>query len=473
MLHRGRLPGERGALAGKVAVAVVLLMLLGAAASYHFDLGRRLGIAPERSPAAVAPPPGLQLPAPSPATPVARALAGGHVRPTAVRRALTHLLSARRLGRQVGVFVGDAAGRPVFRSGPAVVTPASTTKLLTTTAALHTLGPEHRFTTSVVGHGRRITLVGGGDPLLASRPLGPSAYPHVADVRTLARLTAKALHARGRHEVALSYDDSLFTGPTASPAWEPDYIVDDVVSPITALWVDEGSISPGDFRRSANPARAAASEFAAALRKDGIRVAGRPSAGRAPAGGRRLAAVQSAPLAEVVQYVLETSDNEGAEVLARQVAIREGAPASFRGAARSVLHVVAGLGVPLPGAVLHDGSGLARGDRLAVRTLGDVLAVAAQHADLSVVPESLPVAGFSGSLTYRFQAPGTAGGLGDVRAKTGTLTGVHGLAGVVTSRDGAVMIFAVVADRVRVRNTLFARDQLDRITAALADCRCS
>jgi D-alanyl-D-alanine carboxypeptidase/D-alanyl-D-alanine-endopeptidase (penicillin-binding protein 4) len=123
--------------------------------------------------------------------------------------------------------------------------------------------------------------------------------------------------------------------------------------------------------------------------------------------------------------------------------------------------------------VLHDGSGLARGDRLAVRTLGDVLAVAAQHADLSVVPESLPVAGFSGSLTYRFQAPGTAGGLGDVRAKTGTLTGVHGLAGVVTSRDGAVMIFAVVADRVRVRNTLFARDQLDRITAALADCRCS
>jgi D-alanyl-D-alanine carboxypeptidase/D-alanyl-D-alanine-endopeptidase (penicillin-binding protein 4) len=178
-------------------------------------------------------------------------------------------------------------------------------------------------------------------------------------------------------------------------------------------------------------------------------------------------------LAQIVQYILEVSDNEGAEVLARHVAIHERAPASFRGAARSVLQVVSGLGVPLPGAVLHDGSGLSRHDRLAPRTLVDVLAVDAQHADLSVVPESLPVAGFSGSLTYRFQASGTAAGLGAVRAKTGTLTGVHGYAGVVTSRDGAVMTFAVVADRVRVRNTLFARDQLDRITSALAACRCS
>src|SRR4051794_6253882 len=449
------------------------MTLVAAAAAYHFDLGERLGIAAQRSPADVAAPAGLELPEPAPPRPIAAALAGGHARPAAVRRAVAHLVSAQRLGRQVGLLVGDAAGRPVFHSGPAVVTPASTTKLLTTTAALHTLGPEHRFTTSVVGHGRRITLVGGGDPLLASRQPGPSSYPPVADVRTLARLTAHALHRQGRHQVALSYDDSLFTGPTASPAWEPDYISDDVVTPITALWVDEGSIRPGDFRRSHNPSRAAAAAFGAALRKDGIRVVGRPAAGRAPAGASRLAAVRSAPLAEIVQYVLETSDNEGAEVLARQVAIHAGATASFRGAARSVLQVVGRLGVPLPGAVLHDGSGLARGDRLAVRSLVGVLGVAAQHAALSVVPESLPVAGFSGSLSYRFQARATSAGLGAVRAKTGTLTGVHGLAGVVTSRDGTVMTFAVVADRVRVRNTLYARDQLDRITAALADCRCS
>ena len=80
---------------------------------------------------------------------------------------------------------------------------------------------------------------------------------------------------------------------------------------------------------------------------------------------------------------------------------------------------------------------------------------------------TLPVAGFSGSLDYRFVevAPG---GLGRVRAKTGTLTGVHGLAGVATTRLGHVLIFAAVADEVPVPRTLAARAQLDRIAAALA-----
>jgi D-alanyl-D-alanine carboxypeptidase/D-alanyl-D-alanine-endopeptidase (penicillin-binding protein 4) len=34
------------------------------------------------------------------------------------------------------------------------------------------------------------------------------------------------------------------------------------------------------------------------------------------------------------------------------------------------------------------------------------------------------------------------------------------------------MLMVAVADRVRVPQTLFARDQLDRIAAALAACAC-
>ena len=65
--------------------------------------------------------------------------------------------------------------------------PASTLKLLTTTAALEALGPDHTFATRVVADGRRsLTLVGGGDPFLAGkRPTtGPSRGD--ASLQTLA-----------------------------------------------------------------------------------------------------------------------------------------------------------------------------------------------------------------------------------------------------------------------------------------------
>jgi D-alanyl-D-alanine carboxypeptidase/D-alanyl-D-alanine-endopeptidase (penicillin-binding protein 4) len=82
------------------------------------------------------------------------------------------------------------------------------------------------------------------------------------------------------------------------------------------------------------------------------------------------------------------------------------------------------------------------------------------------------VAGFSGSLDYRFADRADAG-LGRVRAKTGTLTGVHALVGEAVGTDGSVMTFVAVADRVKVPDTQFARDRLDQITAALAGCACA
>jgi D-alanyl-D-alanine carboxypeptidase/D-alanyl-D-alanine-endopeptidase (penicillin-binding protein 4) len=354
-----------------------------------------------------------------------------------------------------------------------VVTPASTLKIVTALAALAAMGPQHRFTTTTVLAGDEVTLVGGGDPLLERAPDPEAGYPERADLATLARRTAAALERAGQTRIRLAYDATLFTGPAASSDWEDDYLPDDVVSPITSLWVDQGREQPGLVFRSADPAGDAAEEFARRLRQEGVRVAGRPEPGAAPERARPLAEVRSAELVQVVQRVLEVSDNEGAEVLARHVALATGEPASFEGATTAVREVVEGLGVPLAGAELQDGSGLARGNRLAVGSLLDAMATALEPArpELAAAVDGLPVAGFSGSLTYRF-ATRAADGLGRVRAKTGTLTGVHGLAGVVTGRDGSVMLFVAIADRVKVRNTLFTRDRLDQIAAALAGCAC-
>ncbi|MCB0906951.1 MAG: D-alanyl-D-alanine carboxypeptidase/D-alanyl-D-alanine-endopeptidase, partial [Nocardioidaceae bacterium] len=397
-----------------------------------------------------------------------------------VRAALEADLADPALGGHVVVraaALDDAGATYAVGDGPVI--PASTTKLLTTTAALQVLGPDHVFTTRVVrGAGRReIVLVGGGDPYLMSKPLTAkeqaTSYPPRADIVTLARQTAGSLRADGVGRVTVTFDDSLFPGPAFNPHWEPSYRTDEVVAPISALWVDEGRPATG-FGRVPDPSLRAAQVFAAALRRQGITVSGSPVHATAPAGAVELAAVDSAPLAEIVQRVLDVSDNEAAEVLAHHVGEATVGEATFDGGVRGVMQTLRRLGVPLAGAQIFDGSGLSREDRLDPDTLLAVLRVAADpdHPDLRAVVTGLPVAGFTGSLAYRF-GDAAAAGRGVVRAKTGTLTGVHGLAGLVTDADGGLVVFVAIADDVAVINTLAARDALDRMAAGLAGCGCT
>jgi D-alanyl-D-alanine carboxypeptidase/D-alanyl-D-alanine-endopeptidase (penicillin-binding protein 4) len=331
------------------------------------------------------------------------------------------------------------------------------------------LGPDHEFATRVVqGPGNRIVLVGGGDPLLAARPA--DGLPARADLQTLAAATADAL-TRGTR-VRLRYDDSLFTGPRAAPQWEPDYVPDGVVSPVSALWVDEGRKASG-FGRVDEPPAAAAAVFARALARRGIVVVGPPRPGAAPAAEVELAGVTSAPLEQIVEHVLEVSDNEAAEVLLRHVGLEGSGAGTFAGGVAGVRAVLGSLGVPLRGARLFDGSGLSRADRLDPNTLVELLRTAADpaHPELRAVLTGLPVAGATGSLAERF-GDGARPGRGLVRAKTGTLTGVSALAGLATDRTGATLVFVLAADRFRVEDTLAARAALDKTAADLAACRC-
>ena len=98
---------------------------------------------------------------------------------------------------------------------------------------------------------------------------------------------------------------------------------------------------------------------------------------------------------------------------------------------------------------MYDGSGLSRRNRVATSTLLGLLQHAAgpEGEALRSLVTGMPVAGFTGSLTYRFaEGPPVARGL--VRAKTGTLTGVHALAGFAVGRDGEPMVFVLGADKV-------------------------
>lgn len=432
-------------------------------------------------PAATEPPAGLALPSAGALTPVLPAADGPAPDPDAVRAALAPLLREADLRRHTGVLVRDLMGdREVLRVGdddPFV--PASTLKLLTSAAVLSELGPDNRFVTTVVRAAGRpgatptAVLVGGGDPLLATSTESAElrGYPPGATIAALAGQTARNLRANGVRTARVGFDETLFAGRSEAASWEPSYVADAVVSPISALLLDGGQLGAG----GPGPARAAADALVQALRARGVDVVGgAPRATRTLGDAEVLAQAASPALADIVEYVLQVSDNEGAEVLLRHVGLATARPGSFGGGVAGVREVLSQLGVPFGAITMYDGSGLSRGNRVSLAALGQVLQLGAdaQHPELRTITAGLPVARFSGSLAERFVDPRTAAGRGVVRAKTGTLSQVQSLAGTVVTRDGTLLGFAVLTDRIRLADNLDARQRIEEVAAVLAACGC-
>jgi D-alanyl-D-alanine carboxypeptidase/D-alanyl-D-alanine-endopeptidase (penicillin-binding protein 4) len=174
--------------------------------------------------------------------------------------------------------------------------------------------------------------------------------------------------------------------------------------------------------------------------------------------------------------MLRESNNVIAEDLARQVALHAGKPASFSGAAAAVTAALGRLGVH-HGIHLVDGSGLSPQDRVTPGTLAAVVRLEAVSGPgaLRAAVTGMPVAGFSGTL-----APGqsvfgsfTAPALGMVRAKTGNLTKVASLSGIVDDASGQVLAFAFMADQIPKGSLLpAAASAIDAMATALAGCGC-
>lgn len=410
----------------------------------------------------------------------------GGVTAAGLARALAPVVNSRDLGPAFGIAVANlTTGQVLYSSdGSSGFTPASTNKLATAIAALEALGPAARFTTRVVSGTTQgsIVLVGGGDPTLAAGPPPASQYPQPATMAELASRTASALRASGQLSVRLGYDTSAYTGPGLGPGWSSGYVTGGDVSVITPLEVDQGRVNqagqPVDDElsggvRSADPAGQAAAVFSGLLAADGIAVHGTATQVTAAAGAATVASVRSPPLAEIVQLMLEQSNNVIAENLARQVAIAAGQPASFAAAAAAVTSVLRRLGVTGQLA-LADGSGLSPQDQIAPLALVQLIRLAATNPQLRAVLTGLPVEGFSGTLGPGGSMFGIAGpaGLGVVRAKTGNLSTVAALAGSAYAQNGQLLAFAVMADQVAPAALGRAATAMVSLASVLAGCGC-
>ena len=446
-------------LAVLVFVAAVVAAVTFFTTNGHGARGARGPIPPPHAPTVK---PGLVPVADTAETPSAGGVAG----------ALAAVAADPNLGRLGGRITDAITGKELWQVADDMpLVPASTNKVLTAAAALLTLDRQSRISTRVVAGGQNpqgpVVLVGAGDPTLSAAPPGVDTWyrgaPRISDL-------VEQIRRSGVTPTAVQVDTSAFSGPTLAQGWDPADVDNGDIAPIESAMIDAGRIQPStvNSRRSRTPALDAGRELAKALGLDPAAV----TSGPAPSGARQLAVVQSAPLVQRLWEMMNASDNVMAECIGREVAGAINRPPSFAGAVDAVTNRLSTAHIDTTGAALADSSGLSVDDRLTAKTLDGTMQAAAgpDQPALRALLDLLPIAGGSGTLADRFLDAGTnQGPAGWLRAKTGSLTAIYSLVGVLTDRSGRVLTFAFLSNAAGPNG----RDVMDALASRLWSCGCA
>ena len=346
---------------------------------------------------------------------------------------------------------------------------ASTLKLVVAAAALAVLGPDYRIPTRVYEGelAGEVVIAGGGDPTLSSLAPGIPSYYDGATA-FLTDLASQTLTARGERAVtSVSFDTSRFGGEEWRTSWNEQDRLDGYVPPMTALMIDGGRVSPPALvsTRTDKPAEWAAASFATKLGLAPTAVLGSATV---PAGAVPLAEVWSQPVSELIRYAVLDSDNAVSEALARLVAIEMGTGNTFDAINPAVVQAMQNLGLDTTGLLAFDGSGLSERNRVtAAMEVALLQRIGGDEFGLGRILDVLPASGLTGSLDTRFDPASSGVPGGAIRAKTGFIDDVYGLAGFIAAADGTKLTFAYyVVGKVQVPN----RDVLDAIAAATYRC---
>ncbi len=331
--------------------------------------------------------------------------------------------------------------------------PASNQKLLTAMAALEILGPDHRMETTVATDGLLangvldgdIYLIGGGDATLTSD-----------DQHSLATL-AEEVRRNGIQRITgrVLGDESRYDDLREANGWRELNIPESMGS-LSALLVDENRYrADWPFIEEPTPYNAAA--FARAMRDAGIIVEGVATEGVAPEHAVPITRLLSPPVGELVGMMLTDSHNMIAETLTKEMGLVTSGVGSTAAGVAAMRQVVSDF--CLPNSVLqHDGSGLSHANARSARGWRSLLQAAQDRPWWELFVEGLAVAGETGTLERRFVETAAAGNL---RAKTGTITGIRALSGIMTTAGGRTVFFsAIVDDDNRPRAAMTAVDDL-------------
>ncbi|MFC3882157.1 D-alanyl-D-alanine carboxypeptidase/D-alanyl-D-alanine-endopeptidase [Bacillus songklensis] len=209
--------------------------------------------------------------------------------------------------------------------------------------------------------------------------------------------------------------------------------------------------------------------FRNSLKKEGIKVKGNDHAyGAAPQNAELLYTKESMPLSGILVPYMKFSNNTIAEILVKEMGRVVHNEGSWEKGLEVVRDYLRSIGVNVDTVRLRDGSGISHVSNVPANELSKLLFEVQQEDWYPIYLHSFPVAGASDRLaggTLRNRMKGTAAE-GNVKAKTGSVTGSSSLSGYVKTQGGQELIFSIVLNN-------FLSDDLkdieDKIAIALAE----
>lgn len=176
------------------------------------------------------------------------------------------------------------------------------------------------------------------------------------------------------------------------------------------------------------------------LKEKNIIVSGKIRSGKCDEGGKRLASVESKNMNEMLSDMLKFSNNFVAEMLIKNLAAENNPenPAKMKDGIEAVKKFLDTLNIKRDAYVLENVSGLTRENKLSATQISTVLE--SIRNNFQVFPEflaGLPIAGVDGTMKSRLKDNQTF----SVRAKTGYLDGIVGLAGFVGRKGKQPLTF--------------------------------
>lgn len=209
--------------------------------------------------------------------------------------------------------------------------------------------------------------------------------------------------------------------------------------------------------------------FRSALKREGIRIKEKDDTYKAaPENAVVLLTKESPPLSHIFVPYMKLSNNVIAEMLVKEMGRVVHGEGSWEKGLEVVRSYLQTIGVNADTLSLRDGSGISHISNVPANELSKLLVEVRKEDWYPVFLDALPVAGASerlvgGTLRKRMKETAAAG---NVKAKTGTITGATSLAGYMTTKGGQELVFAVVLNNFVSEDI---KDIEDRIAVILVD----